>query len=403
MKEYRYTARTQFGGLRSGTLAARDREHLHELLQAQKLVLQSAAPVPQVQTLRLYRGRKPKPKALVQFYHQFAALIASGIPLLKALRSMTDLTSDPVLRKTIEVVSRAVEEGDTLAGALRAHPGSFSEIAVNVIAAAEEGGTIDVALVRLADYVERMQAVRDRVQAAMIYPGLIVLVTIGSIVALVTLVVPTFEGLFASAGLELPFATRLLLGLSDLIRGQWMFLVVGLGLAFLTARTALARPSVRYTLDRVVLATPVAGRIVRKVSVARFSRTLASLLESGVPVLSALESAGATTGNRVMEAMLGAVRDAVAKGSDIASALRRHKRLPPLLSDMVGVGEDSGRVDTMLGKVADFYEREVDAEVEGLLKALEPALIVTVGVILSGLVVAMYLPIFDMVTAIETG
>jgi len=272
---------------------------------------------------------------------------------------------------------------------------------VNVIEAGEEGGSLDVSLNRMADYMERSLELRDRVRGAMMYPLVIALVAIASIIALLTLVVPTFDGMFASSGLELPFATRILVDASDFAGANLPFIVVGLLLSMLAAKTFYDTERGRAISHRVLLRTPVAGRIATKVAVARTSRTLASLISSGVPILDAISGGSRTAGLAPIEDALGDSRQDIAMGTTVTDALAKHEVLPPLVARMVGVGEQTGRLAEMFSKVADFYEREVDAEIEGMLKALEPALVVVVGVVLGGIVVAMYLPIFDAIGAVD--
>ena len=396
---YRFRARSDDGLWHSGVIQAPNKEEVSRILERQGLVLDSVKREPLDRTLRLRRSVNAA--ALVQFYHQFAALIGAGIPLLRCLESMTQLTSDPDLKRAVDDVGRSVKEGATLADALRRHPRVFSEIAVSVIDSAEASGSIDVAMKRLADYVERTKAIRDNARAAMIYPGLIVLVTIGAVIALITFVVPTFESLFQASGVSLPLATRVLLSFSDLLTSYWPIMFVGFLLSILAGRAAYATPRVRLVMDRLVLKLPIFGQLMTKVAIARVSRTLASLLMSGVSILEALASASRTAGNGVIENALLQSRETVAKGMDLRWSLSRHPELPQLMSDMVGVGEESGSLDDMLGKVADFYEREVETEVQAILKVIEPTLIVLVGLVLAGLVVAMYLPIFDTVAAID--
>lgn len=396
---YRYRARSKDGLWHSGVIQAPNKDEVSRILERQGLVLDSAKKEPLDRSLRLRRSVNAN--ALVQFYHQFAALIGAGIPLLRCLESMTQLTSDPDLKRAVEDVSKSVRQGATLADALRNHPRVFSEIAVAVIDSAEVSGSIDVAMKRLADYVERTKAVRDNARAAMIYPGLIVLVTIGAVISLITFVVPTFESLFQASGVSLPLATRVLLNFSDFITSFWPIIFAGLLLSILAGRAAYGTPRIRLSIDRVLLKLPIFGRLLTKVAIARVSRTLASLLVSGVSILEALASAARTAGNGVIENALLQSRETVAKGMDLRWSISQHPELPQLMSDMVGVGEESGSLDDMLGKVADFYEREVDTEVQALLKVIEPTLIVLVGLVLAGLVVAMYLPIFDTIATID--
>lgn len=399
MTGYRYKARTQTGAPRLGLIQAANRDEVTRLLARQGLTVETVTREPVDRSFRLRRTAAPR--ALVQFYHQFAALIGAGIPLLRCLESMTRLTSDGELKRAIDEVARSVKEGSTLADALRRHPHIFSDVAVSVIDSAEAGGSIDTAMKRLADYVERTKEIRDNARAAMIYPTLIVLVTIAAIIALITFVVPTFENLFAASGVSLPLATRILLDFSDLITAYWPLMIAGLLFSVLALRTAYATPAIRMIVDRVVLKLPIFGSLVTKIAIARISRTLASLLISGVGILEALASASRTASNHVIESAILEARGSVAKGVDLSRSLALHPELPQLMSDMVGVGEESGRLDEMLGKVADFYEREVNTEVQALLKVIEPVLIVIVGMVLAGLVVAMYLPIFDMISTVD--
>jgi type IV pilus assembly protein PilC len=235
----------------------------------------------------------------------------------------------------------------------------------------------------------------------MIYPAFIMLVALGSVATLLTLVVPTFEGMFAASGAALPYPTQVLVDTSDFIAAHWGLIVAGVLFAVLLLRALYDARPVRYAMHRVVLHVPVVGRLVRKVSIARLARTMASLLGSGIGVLEAFSAAAGTAGNVVIERAIREARESVAKGSDISDALTRHSIIPSLVSGMIGVGEQTGKLDRMFGKVADFYERESQTEIEGLLKMLEPALVVLVGITLGGIVAAMYLPIFDAIGAID--
>lgn len=399
MNGYRFKARDPEGERFHGVIQATSAEDAERLLAKQGLIPVQIRPEPLDRSLKL--RRTPTPKAMVQFYRQFATLQSSAVPLLLSLEILQGLTSDRPLRSAISAASTDIQQGSTLADALRRHPRIFSDIAISVIAAGEEGGSLDSSLDRLAFYEERAQQVRDKVRGAMIYPGVIVTVAIGAIAALLTLVVPTFEGMFAASGQELPFATLLLVTASDFLAEYWPYLTVATLLGVLAVRALYDTTPIRMLAHGIVLRIPVAGRLVRKVAVARLSRTLASLLTSGVSILDALTAGARTAGNLVIENAILESRDAVAQGQEISAALSRHSVLPSLMSGMVGVGEQTGQLDQMLAKVADFYEREVESEVEGLLKALEPVLVVVVGVALGGIVAAMYLPIFDAIGAVD--
>jgi len=399
MSGYRFKAHTPDGKVFKGVMQATSIDDVRRSLARQKLIPDSIKPEPVNRSLQL--RRTPTPRSLVQFARQFATLIESAVPLLLSLEIAQGLTDDRPLRAALATVADDVASGLTLADSLRKHPRVFSDIFVSVVEAGEEGGSLDVSLNRLADYMERSQEVRDRVHSAMMYPIVILLVAVGSIGALLTLVVPTFEGMFAASGLELPFATQVLVESSRFVGGNLALLVVGTLLAILFLKAFYDTRSGRRLSDRVVLRVPLLGRLARKVAVARLSRTMASLLTSGVSLLEALIAASRTSGNMVLEEAVLATQDRVSMGSSISDALAEQEVLPSLISRMVSVGEQTGRLDDMFGKVADFYEREVDTEIDGLLKALEPALVTVVGVVLGGVVIAMYLPIFDAIGAAD--
>ena len=397
MTGFRFKAHSVDGKRFEGVVQAESAEEARGRLDKQRLIIDSLKREPRDRSLRL--SRTPTPRAMVQFSRQFATLIESGVPLLLALEILQGLTDDKPLLAAIRSVTQNVSDGGTLAGSMRRHPKVFDTIFVNVVEAGEEGGSLDVSLNRMADYMERSSALRDRVRGAMMYPLVIAIVAVGSIVALLTLVVPTFDSMFASSGLELPFATQILVSASDFAGANIAFIIVGLLLSVLGAKTFYGTERGRAISHRILLHTPVAGRIGTKVAVARTSRTLSSLIGSGVPILDAISGGSRTAGLAPIEDALGKSRQDIAMGKTVTEALAKHEVLPPLVARMVGVGEQTGKLAEMFGKVADFYEREVDSEIEGMLKALEPALVVVVGVVLGGIVVAMYLPIFDAVGA----
>ena len=395
MSGYRFRAHTADGKNYQGVIQATSVDEVKRALARQKLIADHIRAEPLDRSLQL--RRTPDPRALVQFARQFATLVEAAVPLLLSLEILQGLTEDRPLRQALMAVTADVHGGSTLADALRRHPRVFSGIMVSIIDAGEQGGSLDVSLVRLADYLERAQEVRDRVRAAMIYPGVIASVAVGAIVALLVLVVPTFESMFAASGMELPYPTLVLVGTSRFLADQWALLLVACLFTVLAARALYDLDRGRRAVHRLALALPVTGPLVQRVAVARFARTIGSLLASGVSILDAMSAAARTSGNMVVEDALLRSRESIAAGFGISSPMAAEDALPPLVSKMVSVGEQTGRLDDMFNKVADFYEREVDSAVDGLLKALEPVLVVVVGVVLGGMVVAMYLPIFDAV------
>lgn len=395
MNGWHFKAHTPQGKIYEGVIQATSIAEVERTLARQKLIPDRIRRAPMDRSFQL--RRTPTRRAMVQFARQFATLMAAAVPLVLSLEILQGLTDDRPLRQALEKVTSAIQAGSTLADALRRHPKVFSDIFVAVLDAGEQGGSLDAALLRLAEYMERAQEVSERVRGAMIYPAVIVAVAIGAIITLLTLVVPTFQGMFASSGLALPYATQILVDTSHFVAGNLRYLIVA-GLSVTLVLKGLYDTEVgKRVVHRLALHLPVMGSLIRKTAVARFSRTISSLLGSGVPILDALEAASRTTGNVVIERAVMQTRDGVEQGLGVSGPLAMARVLPPLVSRMVNVGEQTGRLDEMFSKVADFYEREVDAAVDGLLKALEPALVVLVGALLGGIVVAMYLPIFDAV------
>lgn len=396
---YRFRAHSPDGKAFTGVIQANSVEEVQRALANQKLIPDHIRAEPLDQSLKL--RRTPDPRALVQFARQFATLIEAAVPLLLSLEILQGLTEDRPLRSAIGQVDADIQGGSTLAEALRQHPRVFSSIFVAIVDAGEEGGTLDLSLNRLADYMERAQEIRDRVRGAMIYPAVIAMVAVGAVIAMLTLVVPTFENMFSASGMGLPVPTLVLVTASRFLAAQWALVVVAMLFATLVAKTLYSTQGGRRLTHRILLRLPVAGPLALKVSVARFSRTIASLLSSGVTILDAMAGASRTAGNAVIEDALLRVRERIASGSGVSGPMAVERALPKMLPQMINVGEQTGRLDEMFDKVADFYEREVDADVEGLLKALEPVLVVMVGVILGGMVIAMYLPIFDAIGAVD--
>ncbi len=395
MNGWLFKAHTPQGKVHQGVIQATSIAEVERTLARQKLIPDRIRPAPTDRSFQL--RRKPSRRAMVQFARQFATLISAAVPLVLSLEILQGLSDDTPLRRALEKVTGDIQAGSTLADALRRHPKVFSDIFVAMVDAGEQGGSLDVALLRVAEYMERAQEVNERMRGAMIYPTVIVLVAIGAVVALLTFVVPTFQSMFESSGMALPYPTLVLVDTSHFIARNIRYIVVATLFLVLVLKGLYDTRVGKRVAHRMALHLPVMGSLIRKSSVARFSRTIASLLGSGVSILEALEAASRTTGNVVIERAVMQARDGVEQGMGISGPLSVSRVLPPLVSRMVNVGEQTGRLDEMFAKVADFYEHEVDAAVEGLLKALEPALVVVVGVVLGGMVVAMYLPIFDAV------
>jgi len=344
------------------------------------------------------RGKSVPAKNLAIFTRQFSVMIDAGLPLVQCLEILGEQEEDKNFSRIILETRASVEGGSGLADAMRKHPGAFDPLFTNMMAAGEAGGILDTILTRLATYIEKNVKLRGQVKAAMTYP--IAVITIAAIVvgAILWKVIPTFADLFAGLGAELPLPTRIVIALSNsLVTLGPVVILIGFGLSF-AFRQFYATEKGRLIVDGVLLKMPVLGMILRKVAVARFCRTLSTLLSSGVPILEGLEITAKTAGNAVIEAAIMTTRSAIERGETVAAPLRDTKVFPAMVTQMINVGEATGALDTMLEKVADFYEEEVDTAVAGMLTLMEPVMIAFLGVLVGGIVIAMYLPMFGLIS-----
>ena len=328
-------------------------------------------------------------------------MINAGLPLVQSLTILAQQTENKALKEITRAVVYDVESGNTLADAFSKHPSAFPALYVNMVAAGEAGGILDTILMRLATFLEKSDALMRKVKSAMIYPGVIFSVAIIAISVLLIFVIPTFESMFASVSMELPLPTRVVIGLSDLLIGFWWAFLLGIGATVFAIRRYYATSNGRKQLDSLLLRLPVLGDLLRKSAVARFTRTLGTLISSGVAILDGLEITAKTAGNRVIHDAVMQSRASIAGGDTIAAPLEKSAVFPPMVISMIAVGEQTGGLDEMLTKIADFYDEEVDVAVGALLSLMEPVMIVVLGVIVGGMVVAMYLPIFDMMNAVQ--
>jgi len=340
------------------------------------------------------------PRALVVFTRQFATLVDAALPLLSTVEMLASLTTDRTLRAALRRVAQDINGGASLSDALRAHPQVFPPIYVHMVVAGAVGGTLPQALVRVAVYLEASHALRERLLGAMVYPAVVLSVAVLAVGAILTFVVPVFAELFASEGLDLPLSTTILMAASKAVRQYWPVIIVVAGSLALLLRQGLRSEGGRRWADYLLLRLPVIGSLTRKSAVARLTRAMASMLHSGVMLSDVLLAAARISGNGEVEEAVLSARDSIHAGSDLATPLAKAEILPPMLAQMVKVGEESGRLEEMLDKVADFFEMEVKAAIDGAMKALEPALIVVLGMVLGGIVAAMYTPVFDLMTSL---
>jgi type IV pilus assembly protein PilC len=368
--------------------------HLHR----KKLIPVSVREKPK--ELSITFGTGVTTRDIVIFTRQFATMINAGLPLVQSLDILAEQTENQALRKTISEVLYDVESGHTLADALGKHPKIFTELFVNMVTAGEAGGILDTILLRLATFLEANDALVRKIKGAMIYPAVIFSVAGMAIVILLIFVIPTFQTMFDSAGIPLPLPTRIVIGMSQFLQDFWWALIIGIISSVVGIRQAYSTSGGQLFIDRLLLAMPVLGDLQRKAAVARFTRTLGTLVSSGVSILEGLEITAKTAGNRVIHDAVMSSRTSIAGGETIAGPLKESGVFPPMVVQMINVGEQTGGLDTMLTKIADFYDDEVDAAVDALLAAMEPIMIVVLGVVVGGMIVAMYLPIFDMINAV---
>src|SRR3954466_2691468 len=343
-------------------------------------------------------GKKVGAKSLAVFVRQFSVMIDAGLPLVQCLDILGSQEEDKNFAFVISETRKDVESGASLADAMRKHPKTFDPLFTNMIAAGEAGGILDTILKRLATYIEKAVKLAGQVKSAMIYP-IAVIVIAGVVVGVILWkVIPTFAALFSGLGADLPLPTRIVIALSDNLVRFFPFIFVGGGAAGYAFKTYYATENGRRVIDKTVLKLPILGNIMRKIAVARFCRTLSTLISSGVPILDGLEITAKTAGNAIVEDAIMATRKSIERGETISAPLKDTKVFPSMVTQMIGVGEATGALDTMLGKIADFYEEEVDTAVAGLLTLLEPIMIALLGAVVGGIVIAMYLPIFDLIS-----
>jgi len=402
MPMYEYTARNAANGqIQKGQLDVSSQSEVSNYLRKNRLILVSVREAPKQIKLSLPGAQRIKTRDVVIFTRQFATMINAGLPLVQSLTILAQQTENKALAEITRSVVYDVESGNTLADAFSKHPRAFSDLYVNMVAAGEAGGILDTILLRLATFLEKSDALMRKVKGALVYPGVIMSVAAIAIAVLLIFVIPVFQNLFASVNLDLPLPTRIVIGLSDILIGYWWAVLGTVGAIVFAIRRYYGTSGGRKTIDSLLLRAPVLGDLLRKSAVSRFTRTLGTLISSGVSILEGLEITAKTAGNMVIHDAVMASRQSIAGGDTIAAPLEKSKVFPPMVISMIAVGEQTGGLDEMLTKIADFYDEEVDVAVGALLSLMEPMMIVVLGVVVGGMVVAMYLPIFDMMNAVQ--
>jgi len=398
MPVFVYEARNRQGTIRKGELEAADDAAVIAHLRSQALAPLKVKPKGGVKfDLANYLPlNKVSVKELVVFTRQFATMIDAGLPLVQCLDILASQQVNKHFKTILLQVKESVESGSTFADALRKHKATFDELYVNLVAAGEVGGILDTILNRLAAYMEKAEKLRRQVKGAFIYPAAVLVVAIGVVTAMLIWVIPVFKKMFEDFGGTLPVPTQIVITLSDFMEHNILFIIAALVAAFMALMRFYKTDRGRKLLDLWALKVPVFGTLIQKVAVARFSRTLGTMISSGVPILDALDIVARTAGNKTVELEVYRAREAISTGKTIAEPLQGSKVFPPMVVSMVAVGEQTGSMDAMLQKIADFYDNEVDAAVAALTSLLEPMLMVFLGGAVGGLLVAMYLPIFKI-------
>lgn len=399
MPTFTYSARPVSGGeIRKGEIEVKSKDEVLQHLHKQKLIPVAVREKPKAISLNIGGGAKTRD--IVIFTRQFSTMINAGLPLVQSLDILQQQTENDKLKKVIQDVLYDVESGNTLADAMGEHPRVFSKLYVSMVAAGEAGGILDTILLRLATFLEKADALTRKVKGAMIYPGVVLTVALLAVVVLLIFVIPTFQDMFSAAGVALPMPTQVVISLSAFLQAWWWALLLAGAGAFFAIRAYYRTDNGEKTIDTILLQMPILGDLLRKAAVARFTRTLGTLVSSGVAILEGLEITAKTAGNRVIQDAVMESRTSIAGGDTISGPLKKSGAFPPMVVQMINVGEQTGGLDEMLSKIADFYDDEVDNEVSALLSVMEPILIVVLGVVVGGMIVAMYLPIFDMVGTI---
>lgn len=398
MRTYLWKARSVTGDSQSGEMTATSEQEVIGQLRRRRLIVISVKTKPREISLPFRTRIRAKDR--IHFTRQFATMINAGLPLVRSLDILAEQQTRPAVAEQIRSLLRDVESGTTLADAMRRQKEFFNDIYVSMVAAGEVGGVLDTILLRLAEYMEAAGRLKRRVTTAMLYPVVVIVVAIIAIAILLVFVIPTFSVFFTGAGVPLPWPTRLLVEISDFLIAYWWALLASLALVGFAVRAYYKTSSGHLALDHLLLRLPLLGPVLRKAAIARFSRTLGTLVQSGVPILEGLEITAKTTGNRVIEDAVLESRASIAGGDTISDPLARSGVFPPMVVQMINVGEQTGGLDEMLEKIADFYDDEVETSVAGLTAILEPIMIVVLGGIVGGMLVALYLPIFDLIKTV---
>jgi len=395
MPRYKWEGKTLRGEKKKGELEAPDEGSVRTHLRQQNVIPTKV--VGKGKEISFSFGRqKIKKKDVAVFTRQLATMIDAGLPLVQSMDILAMQQENKAFKETIKNIKEDVEGGSTFAGALKKHPKAFDELYVNLVVAGEEGGILDNVLTRLAIYIEKAEALKKKIKSALVYPSTIVAVAVIVVAVLMIFVIPVFEKMFTSVGHTLPLPTLIVIGISNLLKKYIFLIIVAFVILIFMLKRYYSTEKGKFNIDNLILKLPVFGILFRKVAVARFARTLSTLITSGVPILDGLTITSKTAGNKPIEYAIMKARTSISEGETIAEPLARSEIFPLMVTQMIAVGESTGSLDSMLTKIADFYEEEVDIAIATLTSLLEPFLMVFLGVTVGGIVIAMYMPIFKI-------
>ena len=398
MPVFTYRGTNRAGVAVSGELTAASKDELIGNLKRQQINVTKMSEKGKEFNMPTFGGGNVDSKELAVFTRQFSVMIDAGLPLVQCLEILAGQQENKVFQKVLTATRASVEGGTTLSAAMRQHEKVFDALYVNLVEAGETGGILDTILQRLSTYIEKNVKLKRAVKSAMVYPVVVLSVAAGVIILLLWKVVPIFATLFEGLGVGLPLPTRIVIGMSNFVGSIFgLLILVAVIAAVIGVKVWYGTPVGRMTIDRLILKLPLVGLLMRKIAVARFTRTLGTLISSGVPILEGLEITARTAGNAVIEKSLMEVRKGLEAGRNLSDPLKETNVFPGMVTQMIGVGEQTGAMDAMLQKIADFYEDEVDAAVKDLLAAMEPMMIVVLGVVVGGIVISMYLPLFSLI------
>ncbi|MBU0951798.1 MAG: type II secretion system F family protein [Elusimicrobia bacterium] len=408
MGQFNYKVKAPSGGISTGLLEASDLRMAMEKLHAQKFIVLEINEVKKRGLTSLMNllpfGKGVPAKDLCLFSRQLSTLVSSGVPIVQGLSILEEQAENKNFKKVISKIREDIESGISIADAMKKHPAAFSELYISMVKAGEIGGILDIILDRLSSYLESSEELKGKIKGAMMYPIVVACIAVGASAFMLIVVIPKFSAIFGEMGVKLPLPTRVLLALSSFLQKYLMILILfGIG-GFIGFKQGIKRSrNFALKVDNLKINIPVFGIMIRKMSIAKFTSTLGTLVKSGVPILQALETVAKTSGNLVIENALLSAKEAIREGERITEPLKRSKIFPPMVIQMISVGEETGTLDMMLTKIASFYDREVDDAVKGMTSMIEPLIIVFMGGVIGGMVLAMFLPMLELTSQMSKG